>query len=289
MLTDTNILSLTYLAGSGNVNPLDPTYSVMLGGSADFTSDIMLVGYSQSFALFDRTAVASIMFPVGELQANTTVGPITTSEFARGFGDPILQLDVNLIGAPAMKNIPDLMRHEPKFTLNFVVDMAIPIGEYDGASAANIGQNRWYGRVGLPMMWALGEWVPGRRTTLEVVPSVWFFGDNDDFLGQNAENDPLFELEAHLTRDFTEKVWGSLDAVYYTGGESTIGGLTAAELDDLAVGFTFGYQINDNMSLTAGYTVTTGDGTDGLDLGMFRINFVTGWHSLLEGMERLSR
>lgn len=289
MLTDTNIVNLTYLHGSGNVNPLDPAYSIMLGVDADFTADVMLVGYSRSFALFDRTAVASVLWPVGELQADTTAGMIRTSESARGFGDPILQLDVNLIGAPAMRGIPDLMRYEPKFTMDFVASLAIPIGEYDGDSSANIGQNRWYGRVGLPMMYNLGDWVPGRRTTLEFTPAVWFFSDNDDFLGDNAETDPLFQLEGHLTRDFTEKFWGSLDVVYYTGGESTINALTTPELDDLAVGFTFGFQINKNMMLTAGYTVTTDDGIDDLDLGVFRINFVTGWHNLIEGMQRLQR
>jgi hypothetical protein len=289
LLTDTNIVSLTYLHGSGNVNPLDPAYSIMLGVDADFTADVALVGYSRSFALFDRTAVASVLWPVGELQADTTTLMTTTSESARGFGDPILQLDVNLIGAPAMRGIPDLMRYEPKFTLDFVANLAMPIGEYDGGSSANIGQNRWYGRVGLPMMYNLGEWVPGRRTTLEFLPAVWFFGDNDDFLGQNAENDPLIQLEGHLTRDFTEKFWGSLDAVYFTGGESTIGALTTTELDDLAVGFTFGWQVNDNLMLTAGYTVTTDDGMDAMDLGVFRVNLVTGWHNLIEGMDRLQR
>jgi hypothetical protein len=289
MLTDTNIVSLTYLHGSGNVNPLDPAYSVMLGVDADFTADVSLVGYSRSFSLFDRSAMASILWPVGELEADTTAGMLTTSESARGFGDPILQLDVNLIGPPAMRGIPDLMRYEPKFTLDFVASLAIPIGEYDGDSSANIGQNRWYGRVGLPMMYSLGEWVPGRRTTLEFLPAVWFFGDNNDYLGETATNDPLIQLEGHLTRDFTEKVWGSLDAVYYIGGESTIGNLPGIDLDELAVGFTLGYEIEEGMMLTAGYTVTTEDGVGAMDLGVFRISLVTGWHNLIEGMKRLER
>jgi hypothetical protein len=289
MLTNSNILSMTYLHGSGNVNPLDPAYSILRGVDADFTADVALVGYSRSFCLFDRTAVASILMPVGELKANMTTPMSTTKDSVRGFGDPLLQIDVNLIGAPAMKNIPDLMRYEPKFTLDFVASLAMPIGEYDGDSLANIGQNRWYGRVGLPMMYSLGEWVPGRRTTLEFLPAVWFFGDNNDYLGETATNDPLIQLEGHLTRDFTEKVWGSLDAVYYIGGESTIGNLPGIDLDELAVGFTLGYEIEEGMMLTAGYTVTTEDGVGAMDLGVFRISLVTGWHKLIEGMKRLER
>ncbi|MCH7572870.1 MAG: transporter [Planctomycetes bacterium] len=284
MLTDTNIFSLTYMHASGNANPLDPTHTNLPG--ADFSADLTLVGYSQSFSLFDRTAIGTFLLPVGEMQGTTT-GPVSSSGSARGYGDPILQLDLNLIGAPAMVNMPDLLRYEPDFTLDLVLTLAIPIGEYHNDSPANIGQNRWYGRVGLPVMINLGDWVPGQRTTLEFLPAVWFFDDNDDFLGLTVENEPLFQLEGHLTRDFTEEFWASFDAVYYLGGKSTIGGLTGKSLDELAVGFTFGYKINNNMTLTAGFTATVDDGMDDLDMGVFHINLIYGWHQLLEGIDRL--
>ena len=284
LLTDTNIFTFTYMHASGNSDPLDPAHTILPG--ADFSADLALAGYSRSFSLFDQTAVGTILLPVGELQGEIT-GPLASSDSTRGFGDPVLQLDLNLIGAPAMVNIPDIMRFEPDFTLDLVLNLAIPIGEYEENSAANIGQNRWYGRVGLPIMINLGDWVPGQKTTLEFLPAVWFFADNDDFLGLTAENDPLFQFESHLTRDFTEEFWASLDAVYYTGGKSTIGGLTGDSLDELAVGFTFGYHVNDSLMLTVGYTATVNDGMDDLDLGVFRINLIYGWHQLIEGIDRL--
>ena len=188
---------------------------------------------------------------------------------------------------PAMKNLPDLLEYEPDFTVDLVFTLGTPIGEYDEDSAANIGQNRWYGRVGAPVMISLRDWVPGRRTTLELLPAVWFFEDNDDFLGWTVENDPLLQFESHLTRDFTETFWGSLDAVWYQGAESTLTGVSSEELDDLGVGFTFGYQINDNLMLSAGYTATVQDGPGDLDLGVFRISLIYGWHRLIEGINRL--
>ena len=284
MLTETNIFSLTFLHASGNVNPVDPAHRIVL--NADFDADLFLAGYSRSFSFFGRTAVGSILLPVGELEGEVT-GLLAWQDSTRGFGDPVLQLDVNLIGAPAMHNIPDLLKYEPKFILDCVVTLGVPIGEYDDSSTVNIGQNRWYGRVGAPMMLNLGEWVPGRRTTLEFLPAVWFFGDNDDFLGQTVENDPMFQFEGHLTRDFTESFWGSLDAVYYCGAKSTIAGVSGTALGELGVGFTFGYKINDNISLTAGYTATVGEGSKDLDLGVFRINLIFGWHELIEGIKRL--
>lgn len=284
MLTNTNIFNFTYLHASGSSNPLDPAHTILPG--AEFDTNLSLVGYSRSFSLFGRTAMGSLLVPVGELEGEIT-GLFSARDSARGFGDPMLRLDLNLFGAPAMRNMPELLRYEPDWTVDLVLDLGIPIGEYDGDSPTNIGQNRWYGRVGAPIMVSLGDWYPGRRTTFEFLPAVWLFEDNDDFMGLTLENDPLFQFEAHLTHDLTETFWGSLDAVYYAGGKSTIGGLAGEELGDLGVGFTLGYTINDNLMLTAGYTATLDDGPGDLDLGAFHINLVYGWHELLEGIGRL--
>ena len=53
--------------------------------------------------------------------------------------------------------------------------------------------------------------VSGRRTTLEFLPAVWLFGANNDYVGQTLETNPMFQLDVHLTRDFTEHFWGSFD------------------------------------------------------------------------------
>ena len=55
----------------------------------------------------------------------------------------------------------------------------------------------------------------------------------------------------------------------------------------MGAGFTFGYQVNDSLMLTAGYVATLEDGPGDLDLGAFRINLVYGWHQLIEGINRL--
>ncbi|MCU0788886.1 MAG: transporter, partial [Verrucomicrobia bacterium] len=162
-------------------------------------------------------------------------------------GDPMLEVGYNLIGPKAIMNIPDMLRYEPKFSLDLIVDVYFPIGEYDSSQALNLGQNRWYGRVGAPIVWQIGPWVPGRRTTFEALPSVWFFSDNNDYVGQTLSTDPKFQLEAHLTRDFTEHFWGSLDTTYLAGGKSSLNGVAGDSLNTLAIGLTLGYQINDNL------------------------------------------
>jgi hypothetical protein len=243
--------------------------------------------------LFDRTLTLAVLEPMGRISGTTIVNGHSSDQTARGFGDPMIEAGINLIGPKAIRSIPDLLRYEPKLSLNVIVDLAFPIGEYENTQSLNIGQNRWYGRVGAPIVWQIGPWVPGRRTTLEVLPSVWFFSDNNDYyathMGQTLGTDPMFQLEAHLTRDFTEHFWASADCTWMTGGKSSVDGAAVGDsLNNLGIGFTLGYQINDNISLTAGYMTTVNDSapTD-LKMDGFRISLTYGWHKIVEGQKRL--
>ena len=164
----------------------------------------------------------------------------------------------------------------------------MPIGEYDSSQPLNIGQNRWYGRLGAPIVWQLGAWVPGRRTTLELLPAVWLFGPNDDFVGKTMKTDPLFQLDAHLSRDLTEHFWASLDGTWYAGGQASIDGVEGEKLNNLGFGLTLGYQINGNLNFTFGYKSTVNDDApDDLRMDVFMATLVYGWHPLVEGAKRL--
>jgi hypothetical protein len=285
-LSGSSAVPLIFESISGNTNPFDPAHVVVPG--ADFEATLAMAGYAQTFSLFDRSAMAAIILPMGRISGDASVAGKTFSQSASGFGDPMLEFNINVIGPPAQKNIPDAMRYEPGFSVDLLADLALPIGEYDNKQALNIGQNRWYGRLGMPIIWQFGAWVPGRRTTLEFLPAVWLFGDNDDYVGQTLETDPLFQLDAHLTRDFTEHLWGSLDAAWYRGGQATIDGVQGEKLDNLGIGLTLGYVINDNLNLTVGYKSTINDDAPG-DLSMdgFMATLVFGWHPLIEGSRRL--
>ena len=285
-LAGANAVPVIFQSLSGNANPMDPANVV--SADADIDANVAMVGYAKLLPLFDRTLTLAVLETVGRISGETTVAGRSYNESTTGFGDPLLEVGYNLIGPKAIKNIPDMLRYEPRLSLDLIVDVVFPIGEYDNEKALNIGQNRWYGRVGAPIVWQIGPWVPGRRTTFEVFPSVWFYSDNDDLVGQTLSTDPKFQLEAHLTRDFTEHFWGSLDTTYLAGGESTVGGVPGDSLNTLGVGFTLGYQINDNLSLTAGYMATVND-SEPTDLQMdgFRISLTYGWHKLVQGMNRL--
>ena len=285
-LSDANAVPLIVESISGNTNPFDPAHTVTPG--AHFEATLALPGYARTFSLFDRAAMAAILVPMGRISGDVTVAGKTFNQSADGFGDPTLEFNINILGPKAQKNIPGSLRYEPGFSVDLLADLMVPIGEYDSSQPLNIGQNRWYGRLGVPIIWQLGPWVPGRRTTLEFLPAVWIFGNNDNFVGQTLKTDPMFQLDAHVTRDFTENFWGALDAAWYTGGQASVNGIEGKRLNNLGFGFTLGYNINDNLNLTFGYKSTVNDNApDDLRMNNFMVSFVYGWHPLVEGMQRL--
>jgi hypothetical protein len=286
-LSGANAVPLIVTSMSGNTNPFDAAHTVTPG--AEFEGTLALAGYARTFTLFDRAAMGAVLLPMGRISGDViTPGGEPVSQSVSGFGDPTVEFNLNLIGPKAQKTIPDVLRYEPGFSLDVLADLAIPIGEYDSDQPLNVGQNRWYGRIGFPIVWQLGAWVPGRRTTLEFLPAVWMFGDNTDYVGKTLETDPLFQIDAHLTRDFTEHLWGSLDAAWYNGGEATVDGVKGEKLDNYGFGLTLGYQINDNLGLTFSYKSTASDNApDDLQMDVFMISLVSGWHPIIEGSKRL--
>ena len=285
-LSGANAVPLIFESINGNTNPFDPAHIVSPG--ANISATMGIAGYAHTFSLFDRAAMAAIILPMGRVSGDVTMGGKTFSQSSRGFGDPMLEFNLNLLGPQAQKNIPDLLRYKPGFSVDLLADLAFPIGEYNSSQPLNLGQNRWYGRLGAPIVWQLGPWVPGRRMTLEFRPAVWLFGTNDNYVGQTMKTDPMFQLDAHLTRDLTEHFWGAFDTVWYTGGRATINGVPGEKLNNLGVGLTFGYKINDNLGLTCGYMSTVNDKAPGdLQMDGFKVSLVYGWHRMIEGMGRL--
>ena len=286
-LAGANAVPILYQDFNGNSNPFDPSDAVSPETLID--AQVVSVGAAKMLPLFDRTATIALLGTMGRLSSAIEAGGETASESARGYGDPMLEFGVNVIGPSAIMNIPDMIRYEPKFSLDLIADLYFPVGEYDNERALNIGQNRWYGRVGAPIVWQFGAWVPGQRTTLEALPSLWMYGDNTDFVGKTLSTDPTFQLETHLTRDLTRSLWASLDATWKTGGASTVGdGEEGDPVDILGVGYTLGYQVNDNLAFTFGYMSTVNDSDPGdLQTDVFRICVTYGWHKLVEGQKRL--
>ena len=286
-LMGTNAIPVIANSMGGNANPLDPSFNVLPGST--FNATTAIAGFAKMLPLGKRAAMVSLMVPMGRITADVSINGLDFSSTSRGFGDPMLQGTVNVLGPKAIMNLPDVLRYKPGLSIDVMGSLFIPIGNYDNESPVNLGQNRWYGRVGLPIVWQIGQWIPGKRTTFELLPAIWLFGDNTDFMGQTISTEPMYQVEAHLTRDFMERLWGSLDVISMFGGRATIDQVEGSPLNNVGMGATLGYQINPNMQIMLSYNTTVNDSDDD-DLRMdgFRATLLWGWHKLVEGMSRLS-
>ncbi len=285
-LSNSNGVPVIVQSMSGDTNPFDPALIVTPGAS--FNATVVLAGYARTLSLRGRATMIAVIEPMGSISGEVTVAGKSARQSAGGFGDPMLEFDINLIGPKAQKTLPDALRYHPGFSLDLLGDLAFPIGQYNSSQSLNLGQNRWYGRLGAPIVWQLGSWAPGRRTTLEFLPVVWLFGTNTNYMGQTLTTDPMFQLDGHLTRDFTTNFWASFDTAWYNGGKASINGVPGKSLNNVGLGFTLGYKLNDNLAFTAGYKSTINDGApDALRMNQFMVSIVYGWNKMVEGTKRM--
>lgn len=147
-----------------------------------------------------------------------------------------------------------------------------PTDDYDVNRLINLGTNGWAIKPVVATM------VPLHPTWLFKVEAVaWLFGDNDNFPDETREQEPVISIEAHLIKRIRPGFWMSLDANYYTGGETRIG---ADFRDDLqrnarAV-FTLVFPIKQHHAIRT--ALSTGISTrSGCDFGMYLLTWVYAW------------
>ena len=265
--------------------------------NSDIEASIFMANWSRHISLLKRASSLSFFLAGGDISADIDAalpvefqppgfGP-NFSQSATGFADPGVQLVVNLYGTPQMKNNVDLLNYEPGWTLDAAMMLGIPIGEYDSDKLVNMGLNRWFGRVAFPIKYHFGVFDPGHMSSFELIPSVWLFAENDDFLGDKMENDPLYQLESHLTHDFNIGFFGSLDALYRNGFQSKIDGVEQGdELEIGNLGFTLNYQVTRNVTIRTGFSSNV-FGDDDLNTSIGRLMFVYGWNPADENIYRV--
>ncbi len=97
----------------------------------------------------------------------------------------------------------------------------------------------------------------------------------------------MWQLEGHLTHDFTSNFFASIDLLYRGGFQTKIDDVDVGDNLDIGnLGFTLSYQITDNMAIRTGYSSNV-FGDDDLDNSMFRLQFVYGWHKATENTKKL--
>lgn len=284
---NTNIVS-THLV-SGTANAAWTNWS-RVQPNVDIQSDTFMLAYTRVQPAWGRTVFWQAIVPASTVSTSSSLPLPTDDTFVNGFADPTFGATINLYGVPELM-AKDFVRHDLDLSINLGLNVSPPLGEYDSDQALNVGSNQWKTRLSAPIIKALGPWVPGRRTTLEIMPAVVYFTDNDDAQGSEIEQDPLYSVEVHLTRDMTQEAFISLDYTWLDGGEETIIDKSTGQtvrttggVDARLLGVTLGFEVNDHMRLFLTHMQTTSEANDNYSLegSLTKITLSWSWHDVLE-------
>jgi Putative MetA-pathway of phenol degradation len=186
---------------------------------SDIHTDIFVLRYARTFDLAGLPATGFLIAPVGEVRA-------TGAPASSGFGDAQVGGTLGLFGAPAL-SAEEYATFRPGFGLSALWRVYLPTGAYSRSQPVNLGSNRLAFQAGLPMVYASGRsYRDPALTSLEVLPTVTFYDDNEDPFGAGRSGKrPLFSVEAHLTRNLGPRIWLSADLLYRLGGETSTDGV----------------------------------------------------------------
>jgi len=154
-----------------------------------------LMAYVRSFGLFGKSCKADVVLPYVLLSGDALFNGQPRSREVEGFADPRFRFSMMFLGAPAM-TLKELREYQGNFVMGASVQVAAPLGQYDKDRLVNIGGNRWWVKPELGASRSFGKF------DAELAVATTIFTDNDDFLGQTREQDPIYAFQGHLVYTF---------------------------------------------------------------------------------------
>jgi hypothetical protein len=262
-----DLVPRAYVIAPTGINALDVGYSHLNGGlqfdgAAPITgahADISLaaVGYYHSFSLLGRTANIAIGLPYGDGTFQGTVLGAPKSAHRTGLLDSFYRLSVNLIGGPAMEP-RQFARWTQDLLLGVSLKLVAPTGQYDPTLLINWGSNRWAFKPEVGYSQRFGHWI------VDAYAGGWFFTENSEYFSRNMyfpgtrslTESPVAAFEAHLSYDIAPRCWVSLDANYWTGGETSVNGVpnVGTSQKNSRVGITGSVPLTAHQSIKISYS-----------------------------------
>lgn len=188
-------------------------------GVFQFVQEMKVAG-TQSFIF--------LVVPASRIEMTTGPADARTSEAVSGLGDVQLGYVIGIVGTPSLPAAA-YAEHRPGLAVNLLGKLFFPTGAYQADRRMNVGANRWAVRLGVPIVYAIGERMSDPHlATIELMPTITFFGANDaPFGGGTTKQKPLFILEGHATRGLARNFWASFDLLWRRGGEVATDGVGA--------------------------------------------------------------
>ncbi len=248
--THSNAVTLTYSFFAGNID---------FNGALPVTDakgkySIPNFSYYHSFGMFGRSANIVVALPYGVGNFSGTEGGVQRNLYRSGLTDSVYRLSVNLKGGPAMAP-KEFSKWHQKMLLGVGLKVIAPTGQYDPKKLINWGANRWSFKpeFGYSQRW--------RKWVLDGYAGAWFFTTNPHFFPGNLTNSqkPMVALEGHLSHDFKQRLWVSLDGNLWFGGSTSLQGIEnpLTNQRNSRLGGTAAVPISKHQSLKFGYSNST--------------------------------
>ena len=247
------VLGFTYSEGDVNVSPSVPIDDAFLSMNVASLSYIRTMGVGGKAATFDA------FVPHVCVSGSAVLDGERISRDVCGLGDALVRFTYNFVGAPAL-GMSDFIKKKKEFVVGASIQLSLPTGQYDSEFLLNIGANRWVVRP------EIGISIPWRNWSLEFAAGVRIFADNDDYVGDvTFSQDPLYNLQAHITYDLSPRQWLSLDGNYFFGGVAYKDNVPSAiKQENSRLGITWFVMMNPTIGvrMTAHTGVATRVGND---------------------------
>jgi hypothetical protein len=212
--------------------------------NADLKIDSQVLAYARSLNLFGNASKLDLILPSACLSGSAEVAGVSRERNVCGLYDPRVRLVTNFYGAPALST-KEFAAYVQDTILGASLQLGAPLGQYDADKLVNIGNNRWLIKPEFGASKKVGSF------TLESSTAVSFYTENDNFfVGQQRQQEPIYSIETHLVYGHSSGIWGSLDANLYWGGRTTVAGVQNDDFQgNQRLGLTLGVPINRHHSI----------------------------------------
>jgi hypothetical protein len=250
-----NFVRLAYGYSKGDVStseslPLEDALLTIHGGS---------LAYLRSMSIGGKASSIDAWLPLMCASGSHVVDGERRTRDVCGQGDARIRMTYNFVGAPAMA-LSEFVRKEKEMVVGASLQVYIPTGQYDSGDLLNIGANRWVIKP------EIGMSIPWRKWSFEFTAGVRFFADNDEFNGEILlEQEPLYNLQAHLIYDLSPRQWIALDGNYFFGGttvEDSVEKPTRQENSRLGINWAVALNARNLLKFTVSRGVITRIGND---------------------------
>jgi hypothetical protein len=211
-----NQLELAYAYVRSNTS-IDTSFIV---SGAKFNLNQGLIDYTRYFAFLHRMAWVEATIPIANLNGSITGTGITGS--TTGAGDSGYTAAILLKGGPALS--PEQFANAKTTTsIGLSLFATAPTGQYDPNKLLNLGADRWSFKPELAISRPFG---PEQRWVFDAYANTYLYTDNASYRGAEVlRQRGLLGLEGHISYNFNNAIWASLDTRYSFRGDTTVNGV----------------------------------------------------------------